>query len=707
MRPFSCPEAAQLKDLLDGKVSADLQGRLTSHLDLCERCQKILEGLADDAESWSATARHLSDQPSPPEPALQQVVDKLRVGDRPTETQAESIEESDYSLSFLRAPEAPGYRGRLGNYDVIEVLGAGGMGIVLRAFDPALHRIVAIKVLAPHLATSANARRRFNREALAAAAVGHDHVVTIHAVEEAEGLPFLVMQYIRGVSLQDRLDRSGPLELEQILRIGTQIASGLAAAHAQGLIHRDIKPGNILLENGVERVKITDFGLARAVNDAGLTQSGVVSGTPQYMAPEQARGESLDTRADLFSLGSVLYAMCTGRPPFEAATIMGVLRQVSDETPRPIRETHPEVPPWLANLIAKLQAKAPKDRFQSAAEVARLLEQHLHHLHQPELVPGALSGGRSGSRLWLGVGGVLLMLVVGLMAMQAIPFTSFIREGSQAKKQTVSAPPAEPVEKEVTCSIGMKLRWIPAGTFHMGSPDSEAGRTPEELLHPVQITTAFYMGAYEVTQEEYRRVMGQNPSWFSPEGGGNTKVAGQDTGRLPVENVSWEEAVEFCRRLSELPAEREARRVYRLPTEAEWEYACRAGTQTAFHYGPSLSSALANFDGRTPYGQAERGPYAQQTMPVGSHAPNAWGLYDMHGNVWEWCQDAYLVNFYQDSPVEDPHAGIQGEQRVVRGGSWYSTGAACRAAFRHKNAPDLRSNYIGFRVLYVPLEGTP
>src|SRR5574339_574395 len=205
------------------------------------------------------------------------------------------------------------------------------MGIVLRAFDERLHRIVAIKVMAAELATSAAARKRFIREAQAAAAVSHDHLVTIHAVEEANGRPFIAMHYVAGMSLEERIQRDGQLALHEILRIGMQTASGLAAAHAQGLIHRDIKPANILLENGVERVKITDFGLARVVDDASLTQSGLIAGTPQFMSPEQAQGETIDHRPDLFSLGSVLYALCTGRPPFRAETSYGILRRVTDD----------------------------------------------------------------------------------------------------------------------------------------------------------------------------------------------------------------------------------------------------------------------------------------------------------------------------------------------------------------------------------------
>src|SRR5262249_3908000 len=310
-------------------------------------------------------------------------------GENLTETQAElrSAGVSDaapaHELGFLTPSAKPGSLGRLDHYEVLELIGRGGMGVVLKAFDEVLHRVVAVKVLAPQLATNATARKRFVREAQAGAAVCHDHVVTIHGVDEGKAVPYLVMQCVAGLSLQDKLDRDGPLSLQAILRIGMQTAEGLAAAHKQGLVHRDIKPANILLENGIERVKITDFGLARAVDDASITQSGVVAGTPQYMSPEQAQGETVDHRSDLFSLGSVLYAMCTGRPPFRATGTMAVLKRVCEETPRPIREINPDIPEWLCAIIAKANAKKPADRFQSAKEVAGLLSQHLAHWQQP------------------------------------------------------------------------------------------------------------------------------------------------------------------------------------------------------------------------------------------------------------------------------------------------------------------------------------
>jgi serine/threonine protein kinase len=316
-------------------------------------------------------------------------MDRLKEEPQAEATREEPRFAGDLPLGFLSPTDKPGQLGRLERYEVLEEVGRGGMGVVLKAFDPSLHRVVAIKVLAPQLATSGVARKRFLREARAAAAVSHDHIVTIHAVDEANGLPYLVMQYVAGPSLQERLDKEGPLELGEILRIGMQTASGLAAAHAHGIVHRDIKPANVLLEEGVPRVKITDFGLARAMDDASLTQSGCVAGSPLYMAPEQARGEPLDPRADLFSLGSVLYTMCTGRPPFRAANTLAVLRRVSEDPPRPIRETNPEVPDWLAAVVEKLMAKDPAERYQSASEVVEALGQQLAQLQQAAWVPPA------------------------------------------------------------------------------------------------------------------------------------------------------------------------------------------------------------------------------------------------------------------------------------------------------------------------------
>jgi serine/threonine-protein kinase len=380
-----CPPLSQLQDLVAERLPPVEQEELNVHLETCTDCQHRLEGLVAGQGPLSGLGRH-GTPPLQHEPALKQVMDSLKRYQDPEPTGNAAIQD-DLPLGFLSPPDKPEQLGRLGSYEVLAEIGRGGMGVVLKAFDPTLQRIVAIKVLAPQLATSGVARKRFTREAQAAAAVNHENVVTIHAVNEARGLPYLVMEFVPGYSLQDRIDRTGPLELKEILRIGMQTAAGLAAAHAQGLIHRDIKPANILLENGIPRVKITDFGLARAADDAGFTQSGVVAGTPQFMAPEQARGETVDHRADLFSLGSTLYAMCTGRPPFRATTNMGVLKRVSDDPPPPIRDINPDIPTWLVAIIEKLHAKNPANRFQTATEVSELLAQHLALVQQPAGAP--------------------------------------------------------------------------------------------------------------------------------------------------------------------------------------------------------------------------------------------------------------------------------------------------------------------------------
>jgi hypothetical protein len=353
----------------------------------------------------------------------------------------------DKDLSFLDPSTRPDSLGRLDHYEILEVLGRGGFGIVFRAFDERLQRVVAVKVLAPKLAATFPPRKRFVREARSSAKVRHENVVQVYAVEE-QPLPYLVMEFVPGETLQQRLDRTGPLEVTDVVQIGRQIAEGLSAAHGTGLIHRDIKPANILIEPGPrQHVKISDFGLARAADDVGLSQCGMVAGTPMFMSPEQANGEPLDHRADLFSLGSVLYTMCTGQPPFRAKSTLAVLRRVADDMPRPIPETIPEVPSWLCDIIARLHAKKPEDRFATAREVADMLErgvavmQHPRNGKPPQVAAAAamektllsseildaaptLRQPRLGTRRWATAAAVLLVLLGGLGFTEATGFTN-------------------------------------------------------------------------------------------------------------------------------------------------------------------------------------------------------------------------------------------------------------------------------------------
>jgi formylglycine-generating enzyme required for sulfatase activity len=261
-------------------------------------------------------------------------------------------------------------------------------------------------------------------------------------------------------------------------------------------------------------------------------------------------------------------------------------------------------------------------------------------------------------------------------------------------KPSPAPAPNEPVRpKLLTNSIGLQLALIPAGTFLMGSPDSETERSEDEgPQHQVMLTKPFYLGIFPVTQQQYAAVMGVNPASFHEANGG-----GPDH---PVENVSWDDAVEFCMRLSELPEERRRGRTYHLPTEAEWEYSCRGGASfsSPFHYGASLSSPQANFNGNFPYGGAAKGPYLKKTSKVGSYKPNAFGLYDIHGNVWEWCQDWYGEKYYASGENQDPQGPKKGDSRVLRGGSWGRYARGCRAADRDWNAPAFRDSDVGFRV---------
>jgi formylglycine-generating enzyme required for sulfatase activity len=237
--------------------------------------------------------------------------------------------------------------------------------------------------------------------------------------------------------------------------------------------------------------------------------------------------------------------------------------------------------------------------------------------------------------------------------------------------------------KTITNSIGMKLVLIPKGTFMMGSPIEEEGADNDEEQHQVTIGKDYYLGVTEVTQGQYEKVMGTNPSYFQ-----KRVIRKSDSSMYPVEQVSWEDAVEFCKKLSDLPEEKKAGRVYRLPTEAEWEYACRAGSKAAYSFGAN-SKTLGDYAW---FGENSGG----QIHPVGEKKANAWGLYDMHGNVWEWCSDWYGV--YPKGSVSDPSGPSEGSSRVFRGGSWGREAAYCRSASRLWIGPSYRFYYIGFRV---------
>jgi hypothetical protein len=379
----ACPSDDELKDLLAESDPSARCEAMTGHVGECPSCQARMEALATGGDVRLSQCCRGADKLDPPTgsafwKALDGAEDALTVTLDSNDTDEKPKPPEEIKLDFLRPAETPGRLGRLGHFEIVRVIGRGGMGVVLHAFDADLQRDVAVKLLDPQLAGNETARARFCREARAAAAVTHENIVAVHQVDEddASGLPYLVMQLVSGESLETRLSR-GRLTVAEAVRIGSQAAAGLAAAHASGLIHRDIKPGNILLEAGTDKARLTDFGLARAAEDMKLTRTGFVAGTPLYMAPEQARGDEVDHRADLFALGSVLYESLAGKPPFGGKTPLQVLRRIADDRHEPLYRVNPEVPDWFADLIDRLLTKDAGKRIQSAAEVSAVLAEHL------------------------------------------------------------------------------------------------------------------------------------------------------------------------------------------------------------------------------------------------------------------------------------------------------------------------------------------
>jgi serine/threonine protein kinase len=290
------------------------------------------------------------------------------------------------------APAAAEEVGTLGPYRVVKELGRGAMGAVFLAVDTRLDRQLALKVMLPEFAASAEGRKRFLREARAAARIGHDNVVTVFEADERDGIPYIAMQLLQGYPLDAFVQNKGTPSLRHAARIAREAALGLAAAHKLGVVHRDVKPANLWLEAPQGRVKLLDFGLARPEGlDTELTKSGVLIGTPAFMSPEQALGERVDHRTDLFSLGAVLYWLCTGQLPFPGPSVVAVLKALGTAEPKPVLALNPRVPGPLAELIHRLLAKAPQGRPQTAAEVANRLHEILEQ--SAGLIPAVLVGG--------------------------------------------------------------------------------------------------------------------------------------------------------------------------------------------------------------------------------------------------------------------------------------------------------------------------
>ncbi len=399
-----CPPATVLSDLIDGKIVDPELTDYSSHLEGCSNCQGKVRTLFPS----DTLVRSLRDQALIAESisakipiALIDALKRIPAMDSEAKLSADGLKRDngmsldDLGLSFLSPPQEPDEIGRLGHYRILQVLGRGGMGAVFLAEDPKLDRRVALKVMLPKIATIPAARDRFLREARAAASLKNDHIVTIYQVDEINNVPFLAMELLQGESLEQALQADRRFSISETIHIARDIARGLADAHEKGLVHRDIKPGNLWLEqtpDGSMRVKILDFGLARAeVDDVHITEFGTIVGTPAFMAPEQARADrAIDARADLFSLGCVMYVLCTGEIPFKADTTVGTLMALALNTPVPPNQRNESVPEELSQLVMQLLEKDPAQRPKSAIEVTSLLT-------EIEQSPGTISRRAQGS----------------------------------------------------------------------------------------------------------------------------------------------------------------------------------------------------------------------------------------------------------------------------------------------------------------------
>jgi len=691
----------------------------------------------------------------------------------------------------------------LGGCKIVERVGQGGMGIVFRAEQLKLGRMVALKVPLAHLVLEdVTYNERLIREARIAAQLSHPNVVQVYDAGEENGRCYVVLEFVRGESLKDRISRKGKLAPGEALAITLQAAKGLAAAHQVGMIHRDIKPSNFLItQEGV--VKLADFGLAKAVSGVShMSTSSAVVGTPHYMSPEQCQGGEVDARADVYSLGVTLFEMLTGRRPFDADTGMAVMyKQIHEPVPADL-DSNPAISPSLATLVRRAMAKRARERFQSVGDLIQALRPVVQEIKtrsgvipvvpyippvQPQIpqvpqpipqTPPVSSGQVAvaaekvrrqweesrrrarkrtiawGSGLALGAVCLAVYLVVAAVTSGQGPrpartYDELDRLSQELAKErkwdeaydacqkalvaasglipppkSYSAVEARMAEcerhfspdwahmetkqiraawqegifpaMEINLDLGQKLRlvYIPAGEFQMGAGASEAGRKSDELpRHRVRITKSFHMGIHEVTLGQWLAVMGKAPSWFQ---------TGLD---YPVEQVGWQDCQEFVQKLNAM-ASRRVR--FRLPTEAEWEYACRAGTTPVYPWGNSLAGIAnyANFGDETarqryvglPPVPGENDEF-EDTAPVGRFRPNAWGLYDLIGNVAEWCQDFYGESYYQAPPLDDPKGPPTGQLHVYRGGGWYSSPVDCRPAARQKDRADYTHNTLGLRLV--------
>jgi eukaryotic-like serine/threonine-protein kinase len=637
-------------------------------------------------------------------------------------------------------------------YQIEQALARGGFGETFLAVDTHLPSkpLVVVKLLKPIYNdpdTLQVAQRLFNMEAETLEQLGkdNDRIPSLYAYFQLKGEFYLVQEYIQGETLTAELQGRKISESDTLTML-KEILTGLTNVHREGKIHRDLKPDNIIRRAQDRKLVLIDFGAVKQVRTATINPNSVSRtiniGTPGYMPNEQGMG-SPKPASDIYAVGAIAIQCLTGSHP----------HSLFDEHNLTIEWQHlRQVNRDFTTVLNKMIARDYHQRYANATEALKAIESLIPSpqvpslpisipvpvpiptipvvrsppqtpvnkgvqlpptkpvqspINQPAKTPSTGIDRRNFLK-WLRFGGVGVVLflafgqirkIISELDQTNLPATSvdnppkltkiqFTSVKLNAKGVIIDKPKASAqiYTEALGNGVALKMVNIPGGKFMMGSPESEKNREAYESPQEQVTVTEFYLAQTLVTQAQYQAIMDNNPSNFK----GNDK--------LPVDSVNWLDAMEFCEKLSQKTS-----RAYRLPSEAEWEYACRAGSKTPYAFGATINPSVVNYDGNYPYGGAAKGVSRQKTTPVGSFPPNRFGLYDLHGNLWEWCLDEWNDN-YDGAPIDGSARGDtlsqdDNKNRLLRGGSWYSDAQNCRAALRYFNAASYRGNDIGFRVV--------
>ncbi|WP_051023637.1 bifunctional serine/threonine-protein kinase/formylglycine-generating enzyme family protein [Synechococcus sp. PCC 7502] len=564
-------------------------------------------------------------------------------------------------------------------YRALKVLGRGGFGRTFLAIDeakPSRPPCVIKQFLPVENEFVHEARRLFKQEAVRLDDLGkHSQIPELYAYTEQENRLYLVQQFVNGNNLGKELSKEGVFDEVKIRKLLNDLLPVLQFMHDAQVIHRDIKPDNIIRRRSDGKPVLVDFGAAKFATATSLAKVGTTIGTVGYASPEQSLGKAIFS-SDIYSLGVTCIYLLTGVEPYNLFDVSEgfVWRHRTDG-----------VSDRLAQVLDKMIHASVKQRYTSATEVIKDLNSGQQTIKKNSSKAISIPSSKS------------LLIKLKKFKFETVRLKVPSNKQVNLLSRKILTDSNITIEKR-TCQVEyfidapvddllIEMIKIPEGNFLMGSSLTEEEQSKDETpQHLVNVPT-FFLGKYPVTQAQWQMVMDNNPSRFK---GAN----------LPVENVSWHDAQDFCHKLAEVTG-----KPYRLPSEAEWEYACRAGTITPFYFGEVITADFANFNGQVSYANSPKSKYRMQTTEVNVFPPNAFGLFDMHGNVWEWCQDE-AHDHYRNAPIDGSawegvnSSGTGNRSRVLRGGAWNSNPSNCRSAFRNGYFPDSRFDRCGFRIAF-------